>query len=76
MKQVLYICLIFLFSVAPEKGPTVPLLSLLASLLLSLSLSLFLSLVSSDTLVSLRVEEQRDSAMGLLEEMERRREEK
>ena len=53
-------------------------LSLLASLPLSpsLPLSLFLSLVSSDTLVSLRVEEQRDSAMGLLEEMERRREEK
>lgn len=52
--------------------------SRLASLPLSLSfpLSLFLSLVSSDTLVSLRVEEQRDSAMGLLEEMERRREEK
>lgn len=37
---------------------------------------MFLSLVSSDTLVSLRVEEQRDSAMGLLEEMEGRREEK
>lgn len=43
---------------------------------ISVFLSLFLSLVSSDTLVSLRVEEQRDSAMGLLEEMERRREEK
>lgn len=40
------------------------------------SLPLFLSLVSSDTLVSLRVEEQRDSAMGLLEEMEGRKEEK
>jgi len=52
--------------------------SLLASLLLSLSfpLSLFLSLVSSDTLVSLGVEEQRDSAMGLLEEMERREEQR
>lgn len=43
---------------------------------LSHPLSLFLSLVSSDTLVRLGVEEQRDSAMGLLEEMERRREEK
>lgn len=45
-------------------------------LCLSLSFSVFLSLVSSDTLVSLRVEEQRDSAMGLLEEMEGRRGEK
>lgn len=79
MKRALYICLIFLFLVAPEKDWTEPSLSLpfspLASLPLSpsLPLSLFLSLVSSDTLVSLRVEEQRDSAMGLLEEMERRR---
>lgn len=68
------------FSVAPEKGPTEPFLSPFLFTCLSLaffclSLSLFLSLVSSDTLVSLRVEEQRDSAMGLLEETERRRNE-
>jgi len=84
MKRALNICLIFpFFSVAPEKGPTEPTFylpfyftCLSPAISVSPSLSLFLSLVSSDTLVSLRVEEQRDSAMGLLEEMERRREEK
>lgn len=81
MKRALYICLIFLFSVAPEKGPTAPSslplppLASLPAISVFTPLSVFLSLVSTDTLVSLGVEEQRDSAMGLLEEMGRRREE-
>lgn len=64
-----------LFSLSPSHSLSLD-LPLSRYLCLSLSFSVFLSLVSSDTLVSLRVEEQRDSAMGLLEEMEGRREEK
>lgn len=47
IKQALYICLIFLFSVAPEKGPTEPSLSLSLYLLLSRYVCLSLSLCSS-----------------------------
>lgn len=47
MKRTLYICLIFLFLVAPEKGPTENSLSLPFTLLASLLLSLSFSLCSS-----------------------------
>lgn len=57
------------FFACPQKRPNcTPSLSLSLSFFQSCPPPpLFLSLVSSDTLVSLRVEEQRDSAMGLLE---------